>query len=195
MSAVLNIAPEKQWTADEFFNSPYARGFELIEGKIVPKEGSGAFETNMPTGAKHGAVTDELESRISYFVRENKLGRVFAAETGFILAEGTVRGIDISFVGNEKIAEFGIPDKFFPVAPDLAIEVISPGNTFGEIQDKIEEYISAGTKLIWIVYPKQKMVQIYRRDNLINILREDDTLDGEDVLPNFKLKLSEIFNF
>lgn len=191
MSAVLERIYEGTITANEFFDSPYAESCELIKGKIVPK--GGHFEINMPTGAMHGAVTDELESRISTFVRENKLGRVFAAETGFILAEGTVRGIDISFVGKAKIAEFGISEKFFSVATDLAIEVISPENTFDEIQDKIEAYLSAGTKLVWIVYPKKKMVQVYRNNNVVNILRETDELSGEDVLPNFKVKLSEIF--
>jgi len=192
MSAVLEQQFTKLMTAEEFFNSPYAESCELVRGKVVPK--GGKFELIMPTGAKHGAVTDELETRLSNFVRENKLGRVFAAETGFILAKGTVRGIDISFVGKEKIAQFGIPDNFFPAAPDLAVEVISPGNTSDEIQSKIEEYLSAGAKLVWIVYPKQKMIHVHRQSNLIKVLREFDELDGEDVLPNFKCKLSEIFD-
>mgnify|MGYP000855448830 CR=1 FL=1 len=194
MSAVLEKLLPQKMTADEFFDSPFSRGFELINGKVVPQN-SRFIEEDMPTGALHGVVTDELQSRISQFARENKLGRVFAAETGFILGEGTVRGIDISFVGKDKIAEFGIPEKFFPVAPDLAIEVISPGNTFDEIQDKVEEYLAAGTKLIWIVYPKKKMVQVYRNNNIINILRENDELNGEDILPDFKVNLSEIFEF
>ena len=191
MNASLEQLTKQTMTADEFFDSPFAESFELIKGKIVPK--GGKFESYMPTGARHGAVTDELETRISNFVRENKLGKVFAAETGFILDEGTVRGIDISFVGNEKLAEFGIPEGFFPSAPDLAVEVISPGNTFNEIQDKIEEYIVAGAKLVWIVYPKQKMVQVHRQSNVIKVLRENDELDGEEVLPNFRVKLSDIF--
>ncbi|MDQ3063234.1 MAG: Uma2 family endonuclease [Acidobacteriota bacterium] len=194
MSAVLEQTLEKTtMTADEFFDSPYSRGFELVRGKIVPKGGN--FELNRPTGALHGVVTEELASRLSYFVRENKLGRVFAAETGFVLAEGTVRGADVAFVGQEKIAEFGISEKFFQAAPDLAVETISPGNSLDEIQDKIEEYLTAGTKLVWIVYPKQKMIQVHRQGNVINVLRENDTLDGEDVLPNFRVKLNEIFNY
>jgi len=192
MSAVLEQQSTGIMTAEEFFDSPYAESCELVRGKVVPK--GGKFELIMPTGAKHGAVTDELETRLSNFVRENKLGRVFAAETGFVLTQGTVRGIDISFVGKEKIAEFGIPDTFFPVAPDLAVEVISPGNTSDEIQSKIEQYLSAGTKLIWIVYPKQKMIHVHRQSNLIKVLRELDELDGEDILPNFRCKLSEIFD-
>ena len=191
MSAVLERPLAGPMTADEFFNSPYSEGFELVNGRVVSR--NSGFEIDMPTGAKHGAVTDELESRISYFVRENKLGKVFAAETGFILAEGTVRGIDIAFVGNEKLAEFGIPESFFPTAPDLAVEVISPGNSAEEIQDKIEQYISTGTKLVWIVYPKRKTVHVHRRSNLIKVLQDTDELDGEDVLPNFKVRLSEIF--
>jgi len=192
MSAVLEQIYEKTMTADEFFDSPFSKGFELVEGRVVPKEGG--IESFMPTGALHGAITEELASRMSYFVRENNLGRIFAAETGFILSEGTVRGVDISFVGKEKIGEYGITEKFFPVAPDLAVETISPGNSFDEIQSKIEEYLKAGTKLIWIVYPKQKMIHVHRQSNVINVLRETDELDGEDVLPNFRLKLSEIFN-
>lgn len=191
MSAVLENLQTGLMTAEEFFNSPYADSCELIRGKVVPK--GGKFEIDMPTGAKHGAVTDELEARLSYFVRENKLGRVFAAETGFVLEGGTVRGIDISFVGKEKIREFGIPEGFFPVAPDLAVEVISPGNTSDEIQTKVEEYLSAGAQLVWIIYPKQKMVHVHRQSNVINVLRETDELDGEEVIPNFKCKLSEIF--
>lgn len=191
MNAALEQTVTGLMTADEFFDSPYAEGFELINGKVVSK--SSGFEIDMPTGAKHGAVTDELESRMSYFVRENKLGKVFAAETGFILAEGTVRGIDIAFVGNEKIAKFGIPDSFFPCAPDLAVEVISPGNSIEEIQDKVEQYLAAGTTLVWIVYPKRKMVHVHRQSNVIKVLRENDELAGEDVLPNFKVRLTEIF--
>lgn len=192
MSVVSEQTTSGLMTADEFFNSPYAEGFELINGKIVSKN-SGFEINNMPTGARHGAVTDELESRLSYFVRENKLGKVFAAETGFILAEGTVRGIDTDFVGNEKLAKFGIPEGFFPSAPDLAVEVISPGNSVEEIQDKVEQYLAAGTTLVWIIYPKRKMIHIHRQSNVIKVLRETDELDGEDVLPNFKVKLSEIF--
>jgi Uma2 family endonuclease len=191
MSATLEQQQTDFMTAEEFFNSPYTESCELVKGKVVPK--GRKFDIYMPTGAKHGAVTDELESRMSYFVRENRLGKVFAAETGFILAEGTVRGIDISFVGNEKLTEFGIPESFFPVAPDLAVEVISPENTSDEIQSKIEEYLSAGTKLVWVVYPKQKMIHAHRQTNVIKVLREGDELDGEDVLPNFKIKLTEIF--
>lgn len=192
MSAVLEKIYKKTMTTDEFFDSPYSKGFELVEGRIVTK--GGGIEPFMPTGALHGAITEELASRMSYFVRENKLGRVFAAETGFILDKNAVRGVDVSFVGKEKLDEFGITEKFFPAAPDLAVETISPGNSFDEIQDKIEAYLSAGTRLVWIIYPKQKMIHIHRQGNVINVLRETDELDGEDVLPGFKVKLSEIFN-
>ena len=193
MSAVLErIFESITMTADEFFDSPFARGFELVNGKVVPK--GGRVEPDMPTGALHGAITEELASRLSFYVRENKLDRVFAAETGFVLSKGNVRGADAAFVGKEKIAEFGITEKFFATAPDLAVETISPGNSFDEIQGKIEEYLAAGTKLVWIVYPKQKMMHVHRQSNVINVLRENDTLDGEDILPGFQVKLSEIFN-
>jgi len=191
MSAVLQNQSPKEWTAEEFFNSPYSQGFELVKGKIVPK--GGEINPEMPAGALHGYITNRLNKLLSIFVDDNNLGATFAAETGFKLSEKGMRGVDAAFVSNEKLARFGIPESFFPAAPDLAVEVISPNNSVDEIQEKIEEYLSAGTKLVWIVYPKQKMIQVYRSSNVINVLREADALDGEEVLPGFQLPLSELF--
>lgn len=194
MSAVLQNQTQQEWTAEEFFNSPYSRGFELVKGRIVPKER--LVNPDMPAGALHGYITNRLNKILSVFVDDNNLGAMFAAETGetgFKLSEKGMRGLDAAFVSNEKLAQFGVPEGFFPAAPDLAVEVISPNNSVDEIQEKIEEYLSAGTRLIWIVYPKQKMIQAYRSSNVINILRETDVLDGEDVLPGFRLPLVELF--
>jgi Uma2 family endonuclease len=191
MSAVLQNQSPKEWTAEEFFNSPYSQGFELVKGKIVPK--GCEINPEMPAGALRGYITNRLNKLLSIFVDDNNLGATFAAETGFKLSEKGMHGVDAAFVSNEKLAQFGIPENFFPAAPDLAVEVISPNNSVDEIQEKIEEYLLAGTKLVWIVYPKQKMIQVYRSSNVINVLREADALDGEEVLPGFQLPLSELF--
>lgn len=191
MSVVLEKASEKLMTADEFFYSPYSKGFELVRGRVVPKGGRAPLD--MPAGGLHGFITNRLGKILSNFVDDNRLGAVFAAETGFIFAENTVRGLDVAFVGREKLAQFGIPEGFYPSAPDLAVEVASPGNSSEEMIEKVNLYLRAGSRLVWVIYPKTKLVQVYRASNLISLLRETDALQGEDVLHGFELPLAELF--
>lgn len=177
MSAVLEKVINRPLTSDEFARSPLAANHELIKGELYP---------TMPAGFLHGVVTQDLASRLSYFVREHQLGVIVAAETGFRLSEDTTCGADIAFVSKEKMAAIGLTDKFFPGAPDLAVEVISPSETKADILGNVEDYLLAGVKLIWLVRPKKKTVFVYRQNNTISILRETDTLEGEDVLPGFR---------
>ncbi len=184
MSAVLEITEQIKMTADEFANSPYAETHELIRGELYPI---------MPAGTRHGIITNRLAAHITFFIMENDLGEVAAAETGFKLKNQSMVGTDIGFIGKEKLAKFGVPDSFFPVAPDLAVEVISKSNTSEEISTKVEDYLSSGSKLVWVVYPKRKVVVVYRQNNTVSFLHENENLDGEDVLPNFSLPLEKIF--
>ncbi len=198
MSAVLEQVSEGiKMTADEFADSIYARGFELVDGIVVPKNTSpGNFfkEINrMSTGTLHGVVTSRLTAYLTIYVLENDLGETCAAETGFRLTPNTVRGADLAFIGKEKLDIFGIPINFFPIAPDLAVEVISPSNTYDEIQDKIEKYFGGGTKLIWIVDPKRHKIFVHRPNNTVTLLNENDVLEGEDVILDFRLPLEKIF--
>jgi Uma2 family endonuclease len=183
MSAVLNIS-QKEWTADEFLNSPLSQNHELIEGELV--------ET-MSTGFIHGVVAQRIGRFIGNFADENNLGEVTASETGFILGKGTYRGADCAFIGNEKLKEHGYPRGFFPTAPDIAIEVVSPSNTSEEMMEKVNLYLQNGSSLVWIIYPINRVITVYRQNNLVTILRENDTLEGENVLPNFQLPLTKLF--
>ncbi len=184
MSAVLEKTIVKTMTADEFEASPFAENYELIRGELYPI---------MPAGFLHGVVASRLLTYLSLHVLENNLGEVAAAETGFKLKNNSTVGADAAFIGKENLARFGVPDSFFPTAPDLAVEVISPGNTSEEISTKVEDYLSSGSRLVWIVYPKRKVVIVYRTNNTISFLHESDALDGEDVIPNFRLPLDKIF--
>ena len=183
MSAVLNIK-SKVWTADEFFRSPISKNHELIEGEIV--------ET-MSTGFVHGIVAQRIGRYIGNFADENNLGEVTAAETGFILNEKTYRGADSAFISNENLKKYGYPQGFFPVAPDIAIEVVSPTNTSEEMMTKVNLYLQGGSRLVWIIYPQTKVITVYRQSNVVSLLRENDTLEGEDVLPDFQLPLAKLF--
>lgn len=198
MSAVLEqVSEEIRMTADEFADSVYARGFELVDGVVVPRNSSPnkTFKDSkqMPTGTLHGVVTSRLTAYLTIYVVENNLGETCAAETGFRLNPKTVRGADIAFIRKDKLEVFGIPVTFFPVAPDLAVEVISPANTYDEIQDKIEKYFGGGTKLIWIVDAKRRKVFVHRPNDTVSLLNENDVLEGEDVILNFRLPLVKIF--
>lgn len=104
-----------------------------------------------------------------------------------------MRGADAAFVGNEKLAHYGLPEGYFPTAPDIAVETASPGNSSEELLTKVDEYIKAGSLLVWVLNPKRRMAFVYRPNDVISVLRETDALDGEDVLPNFRLPLAELF--
>lgn len=184
MSAVLNVETKKEWTADEFFHSPLSQNHELIEGELV--------ET-MSTGFIHGVVAQEIGYFILDFAKKHNLGVVAAAETGFILGGKTYRGADCAFVGNENLKKHGYPQGFFPTAPDLAIEVVSPNNSSEEMMEKVNLYLQNGSQLVWVIYPQTKVITVYRQSNIVSLLRENDTLEGENVLPNFKLEVSKLF--
>lgn len=184
MSAVLERTITQKMSAEEFEVSPFAETHELIRGELHPI---------MPAGTLHGFITNRISKFLSYFLDENYLGEIFAAETGFRLVNQTTVGADVAFVSKENLSKFGIPDSFFPVAPDLAVEVVSPSNSSEEISTKVEDYLASGSRLVWIVYPKRKVIVVYRQSNTVSFLHETDELDGEDVIPNFRLPLEKIF--
>lgn len=183
MTAVLNLQ-EKEWTAEDFFHSPLSKNHELVEGALV--------ET-MSTGFIHGVIAQEIGYFVLDFAKKHKLGVVTAAETGFILGEKTYRGADSAFISNENLAKHGYPQGFFPTAPDIAIEVVSPNNTSEEMMQKVDLYLQNGSRLVWIIYPQTRLITVYRQNNLVSLLRENDTLEGEDVLPNFSLPVAALF--
>lgn len=148
-----------------------------------------------PAGGEHGIIIGRLTVALGHYVEENDLGEVFGAETGFKLASNpdTVLGPDIAFVSNEKIPQSGIPVSFWSGAPDLAVEVVSPGNTRREIEEKVEEYLSAGVSLVWIINPKRRTVTVHQANAEPATLAESDMLDGADVVPGFQYSVARLF--
>ncbi len=187
MSAVLETTIEKPVTVEEF----YELAFEGFRGELV----RGELKETMPTSILHGIIAGRIAIILGIFVLQNKLGEVLTAETGFRLFvdEKTVRVPDVSFLSNEKLAEIKNVNKFYDGTPDLAVEVISPSETYNDVQGKLEDYLSAGVKMVWIIRPENKTVTTYRTLSDFKILREDDELTGEDFLPNFKCNLTDIF--
>ncbi len=184
---------EKQLiNADDFYEivqgSEFAdRMVELVEGEIV--------EMPFPNPI-HAAVLATLATELKNFVTEAESGRVLVGDAPFVLernAEGrdTVRGLDIAYVSKERLPG-KLPRKPLLVAPELAVEVISPSNKAEDIEKKIQQLLIAGTKLVWIIYPDLRTVNVHSTDGSVTLLESDD-LTGGDVLPGFAIPILDIF--
>ena len=174
-------------TAEALFELPDdGYRYELVEGELVRMT---------PTGAEHGTVTACLSHVLREYVLEHDAGACCGAETGFILrrAPDIVRAPDAAFVSRERIPKTGIPKSYWPFAPDLAVEVPSPSDRFADIQIKIAEYFSAGTRLVWVVEPATRTVHVYRSPRDVQVVGDDGELSGEGVLPSFRCAVRRLF--
>ena len=157
---------------------------ELVRGQIVQEP---------PASFRHGGIAGRLVGILHAFVSENDLGEVVTAETGFVLFDEppTVRAPDVAFVARYRLT-FDL-DRFAPLAPDLAVEIVSRSNTLSEINDKVMDYLDAGSRLVWVVEPRSRSVTVYRSRDKIRLLTGDDEIDVGDVLPGLRLKVSDLF--
>ena len=174
-------------TAEELFALPGDDDkYELVEGALIRMA---------PTGGEHGAVTVRIGRMLDEYVEAHGLGICSGAETGFILRRGpdVVRAPDAAFIAKARIPEAGIPTTYWPFAPDLAVEVVSPSDRFSDVQTKIAEYFAAGTRLAWVVEPATRTVHVYRSADAMQSLGKDDELRGEDVIPGFRCPVSRLF--
>ncbi|MFW6028068.1 MAG: Uma2 family endonuclease [bacterium] len=179
-------ARSKPMTAEELLErGDQLSRCELVRGEIVEM---------VPAGYDHGDVAFAFGLLIGQFVREHGLGKVFAAETGFLLERNpdTVRAPDVAFIRSDRLSQGPHPG-FFEGAPDLAVEVVSPNDSASAITAKVEDWLHHGTDLVWVADPQTRTVTAYTRDHHATIYHLDDTLPGEPVLTGFQLPLGELF--
>jgi Uma2 family endonuclease len=177
----------KLLTADDLWQMPgNGRYYELVKGEL---------RAMAPAGGEHGAFTINLTGPMWNHAKTHDLGKVVAAETGFIIERDpdTVRGPDIGFICKSRIPPEGLPKKYIPFAPDLAVEVVSPHDTMEEVEEKVAQWLAAGTKLVWVVLEKQRLIRVYRSPTDVTVLTENDELDGADVMPGFRLPVAQVF--
>lgn len=174
-------------TADDFFRqySHKEGNYELVKGKVIEMP---------PPGGVHGGTAVNIAVALVTFVRQHDLGRV-VVETGYRLAHqpDTVRGPDVSFVTKERMPTDGLPRAFFMGAPDLAVEIVSPSDSAGDLEMKVAEYLGSGTKSVWVVYPDSRRVVVHQPGGAAQTYGEDSTIEEPELLPGFSLSLSEIF--
>ena len=179
--AAISLAPiETDMTLEDFLESDL-EGYEYMKGELIPMA---------PPTMEHGEISMNLSFLLNWHVRENQLGRVYPADTDFKLGDRLVKP-DIAFVSTARLPENR--DQASPIAPDLAVEVVSPSDAFRRVVRKALDYLEAGTKMVWIVEPTSQTVRVYRSETPIRVLGIDDTLTGEDVVEGFSCQVAQLF--
>ncbi|MEK0178783.1 MAG: Uma2 family endonuclease [Oscillatoriales cyanobacterium] len=180
-------AEEKVWTDAEFMAlNRDGHRYEIVNGELIDMGNS---------GAKHGYVCSILMILLGGYVHIQKLGAMFDSSTAFKMKSGNKRSPDVSFMAKERLQGLDdIPDGFLEGAPDLAVEILSPSNTVAEIHDKLVEYFENGSRLVWVINPKEKYVLVYRSSQEPDrLLKSTDSLDGEEIVSGFTLPVAELF--
>ncbi|HEY8666274.1 MAG TPA: Uma2 family endonuclease [Tepidisphaeraceae bacterium] len=176
----------KPITAEELFAMGDIGRCELVRGKIIKMA---------PAGADHGDVAGEIFRLIKNYVIDKRLGKCYAAETGFQIERDpdTVRAPDVAFVQAKRVPA-GRISGFFPGAPDLAVEVVSPSDSHTDIIAKVDTWLAAGTISVWVVDPRNRIIEVYRAGNQVLRYRAGDELRDDPVLPGFVLKVEEVYS-
>jgi Uma2 family endonuclease len=176
----------KVWTEAELQALPdNGYNHEVVDGELVmsPKNN---FE--------HGDICTRIVTALNVFVCAKRLGVVCDSSTGFWMRNENCRAPDVSFIDKERLRGLKRPPRsFFRGAPDLAIEVLSPDNTRSEITARLKDFFSSGTRLAWIINPETESAEICRSPVDRRLAGPGSVLDGEDVVPGFRLPLDEIF--
>jgi Uma2 family endonuclease len=171
---------------DDFLQLPDGDSYELVDGRLEEKK----------MGAESNEITGRLFFALGRHVLAQRLGHLFVAETGFRCFPNRPRLIrkpDVAFVASGRLVNEQTPKGDIPLAPDLVAEVVSPNDTYEEVEVKVNEYLGAGVRLVWVVSPTAKTVLVRRPDKTCTALDVNDTLTGEDVLPGFTCPVAELF--
>jgi Uma2 family endonuclease len=172
-------------TGEELFAMGDIGPAELVRGEII---------YHMPTNHLHGYIEILLATLLNNFVRPRNLGRVLGGEIGIYTRRNpdTVRGADVAFISNERFQKV-VSKSYLEVAPEIVVEVMSPKDIWSEVNEKLAEYFEIGVKLVWVLDPRLELTHVYRSLENVSVLRKDDVLTGEDILPGLEIPLSEIF--
>ena len=178
-------ATTRPMTADELL---YMRDdgfrYELVRGEL----------RKMPFASRlHGIYAMSIGTSLGLHVKANRLGETYAAGTGFELSPDHVRAPDASFVRAKRADAVSDADGFFPGPPDLAVEVVSPDDLYMDVEEKIADWLDAGTPAVVVANPSGRKVEIRRSTKDVVILNEGDVLEVQDVVPGWRMAVAEIF--
>jgi Uma2 family endonuclease len=174
-------------TAEDLWNLP--------DDGLLHELVAGELRGMVPPGAEHGRVAATVAGLLFAHARETGAGVTFAAETGFLLARDpdTVRAPDAAFVTTERAEAVGRTEKYWPGAPDFAAEVISPSDTFADVEAQTLGWLEAGTRLVLVLKPAQRTVTAYRGQEGVRVHSGDEILDLSDAVPGWQVALPDFF--
>ena len=176
-----------QMTAEALLNMP-DDGFryELVRGELRKMS---------PAGQTHGEYAMSIGAPLAIYAKTNGLGKVYAAETGFKLESDPdhVRAPDAAFISSARLEEVGESDGFVEGAPDIAVEVISPSDRYTDVDEKVADWLDAGTLAVILVDPRRRMVKVHSSSTDVVVLGEEDTLEVDDIVPGWQMRVGEIF--
>jgi Uma2 family endonuclease len=178
------------FTPDDLLRMENAINYELVDGRLVERH----------MGMESSEIAVRIAMLIGIFLRVQKVGKLFGADASYQCfpdAPGKVRKPDVSVVRLGRLPNDKTPTGHCAIAPDLAVEVISPGDLAYEVEEKVTEYLQAGVPLVWVVNPPTRTVRVHRPKSSprgpVAELSGDDLIPGEDVLPGFSCNVSEFF--
>lgn len=172
-------------TADELLvQSPPHKSTELVRGRMIVRDSPSGF---------HGKVAARLLYLLAHHVYSHHLGVLFGQDTGFQIAANpdTVRAPDVAFLRAER-ADLIMPTGYPRTAPDLVVEILSPGDRRGEVQAKVRDWLKSGVSLLWVIDPKRVTAKVYRADGSMALVSSSGSLDGKDVVPGFRCTLADV---
>ncbi|MEN3001342.1 MAG: Uma2 family endonuclease [Armatimonadota bacterium] len=173
---------KRRYTEQDLLAMPNdGRKYELVNGRIQV----------VPTGARHGWIGARLSGKI-YSVLPDTL-YAFDSSTGFRMAGGNIRSPDFALMRVERLPSGKPPIDFADGAPDLAVEIVSPSENLQDLYQKVAEYFESGSREVWLLFPERKQVYRYTAPLEIEVLRENDILTGGELLPDFKVRVGELF--
>lgn len=180
-----NQIEQKPISGNEFYAMGDIGPSELINGRIV---------RHMPTGHPHGFIENLIAFFLTLFNQEHQLGRVLTGEVGIYTKRGadTVRAADVAFISHQRFQQVQSTG-FLDVAPELVVEIMSPGNSWSEVQQKLAEYFAIDVKIVWVIDPQLEQAHVYHSLERITLLKKMDTLTGESLLPGLTIALKDIF--
>lgn len=180
------VVGQQQCTPDALLLRTDDGRYELVNGQLV--------ESTM--GVRESRVAWLINSLIAAFAEPRQLGSGFFSDLGyrcFPFAPDQVRRPDGSFILQQRLTAELFTEGFCPIAPDLAIEVVSPNDPYREVEGKVDEYLRAGVRLVWVINPERELIRIHRADGSVSEVRGTGELSGEDVLPGFSTPVARLF--